>query len=86
MSDKEGFADCIVQQLPFLNHMVRGLRRGDPMAEDIMQQTVLKALVHADQCRFESSLKTWLGSIAINEVRQSASVGLVAIVRLIRRF
>ena len=30
------------------------------MAEDIIQQTVLKALVHADQFRFESSLKTWL--------------------------
>ena len=40
------------------------------MAEDIIQQTVLKALVHADQFRFESSLKTWLASIAINEVRQ----------------
>ena len=70
MTDKEGFADCIVQQLPFLNHMVPGLMRDDPAAEDIIHQTVLKALVHADQFRFEASLKTWLGSIAINEVRQ----------------
>jgi RNA polymerase sigma-70 factor, ECF subfamily len=70
MTDKERFADSIVQQLPFLNRMVRGLTRGAPIAEDIVQQTVLKALVHADQFRFESTLKTWLASIAFNEVRQ----------------
>lgn len=40
------------------------------MAEDIVQQTMLKALIHADQFRSESSLRTWLVSIAINEVRQ----------------
>lgn len=40
------------------------------MTEDIVQQTILKALVHADQFCFESTLKTWLASIAINEVRQ----------------
>jgi RNA polymerase sigma-70 factor, ECF subfamily len=40
------------------------------MTEDIVQQTILKALVHADQFRLESSLKTWLASIAINEVHQ----------------
>ena len=44
--------------------------RGNESAEDIVQQTVLKALTNADQFRFESALKTWLGSIAINEVRQ----------------
>jgi RNA polymerase sigma-70 factor (ECF subfamily) len=30
----------------------------------------LKALVHADQFRFESTLKTWLTSIAKNEFHQ----------------
>jgi RNA polymerase sigma-70 factor (ECF subfamily) len=67
---KERVADCIAQHLPFVNRMVRSLMRNDPMTEDIVQQTMLKALVHADRFRCESTLKTWLGSIAINEVRQ----------------
>jgi RNA polymerase sigma-70 factor, ECF subfamily len=70
MSEQENFADCVVQHLPFLNRMVRGLTRSDPMSDDIVQQTMLKALVHADQFRLESTLKTWLTSIAMNEVRQ----------------
>ena len=40
------------------------------MAEDIVQQTMLKALVHADQFGFRSTMKTWLISIALNELRQ----------------
>jgi RNA polymerase sigma-70 factor (ECF subfamily) len=70
MPGKESFADCVAQHLPYLNRMVRHLTRSDPMAEDIVQQTMLKALVHADQFRFESTMKTWLTSIALNEVRQ----------------
>jgi RNA polymerase sigma-70 factor (ECF subfamily) len=41
------------------------------MTEDIVQQTILKALTHADQFRSESTLKTWLTSIAVNEVWQA---------------
>jgi RNA polymerase sigma-70 factor (ECF subfamily) len=36
----------------------------------MVQQTVLKAITNAHQFRFESALKTWLTSIAVNEVRQ----------------
>jgi RNA polymerase sigma-70 factor (ECF subfamily) len=71
MPDNENFADCVAQHLPYLNRMVRGLTRSDPMAEDIVQQTMLKALVHADQFRSKSTMKTWLTSIAMNEVRQA---------------
>jgi RNA polymerase sigma-70 factor (ECF subfamily) len=39
------------------------------MTDDIVQETMLKALVHAEQFRCESTLKTWLTSIAMNEVR-----------------
>jgi RNA polymerase sigma factor (sigma-70 family) len=35
-----------------------------------VQQTMLKALAHADQFRFQLTMKTWLTSIAMNEVRQ----------------
>jgi RNA polymerase sigma-70 factor (ECF subfamily) len=41
------------------------------MTEDIVQQTMLKALLHADQFGFKSTMKTWLTSIAMNEVRQA---------------
>ena len=64
-------ADCIAQHLPFLRGIVRGAMRGNESAEDIVQQTMLKALTNACQFRFESALKTWLGSIAINEVRRA---------------
>jgi RNA polymerase sigma-70 factor, ECF subfamily len=70
MSRQENFADCVVEHLPFLNRMVRALTRNDSTSEDIVQQIMLKALVHADQFRFDATLKTWLGSIAMNEVRQ----------------
>jgi RNA polymerase sigma-70 factor (ECF subfamily) len=71
MAEQQNFADCVAQHLPFLNRVVRSLMRGDQMAEDIVQQTVLKALTNAHQFRFESALKTWLASIAINEVHQA---------------
>jgi RNA polymerase sigma-70 factor, ECF subfamily len=70
MGKQETFADCVVQHLPYLKRMVRGLTRNDPMADDIVQETMLKALLHAGEFRFESTLKTWLTSIAKNELRQ----------------
>ncbi len=71
MAEQQNFADRVALHLPVLTRVVRGLVRGDQMADDIVQQTVLKALTNADQFRFESALKTWLTSIAINEVRQA---------------
>jgi RNA polymerase sigma-70 factor (ECF subfamily) len=63
------FANCVGQHLSYLERIVRSLMRNDPMTEDIVQETILKALVHAERFRFESTLKTWLTSIAMNEVR-----------------
>jgi RNA polymerase sigma-70 factor (ECF subfamily) len=70
MDKQDTFADCVVQHLPYLKRMVSGLTQNDPMADDIVQETMLKALVHADEFRFESTLKTWLTAIAKNELRQ----------------
>lgn len=43
---------------------------GNPSdAEDIVQETVVKAFIHFDSFRAESKFKTWLMSIAVNEVR-----------------
>jgi len=70
ISQQANFANCVAQHLPGLTRVVSSLMRGDQGAEDIVQQTVVKALTNADQFRFESSLRTWLISIAVNEVRQ----------------
>jgi RNA polymerase sigma-70 factor, ECF subfamily len=70
MGKEETFADCVVRHLPYLRRMIRCQTRDDAITEDIVQETILKALVHAGEFRFESSLKTWLTSIAKNECRQ----------------
>ena len=73
-TEQQTFAYSVAQYLPYLNRFVGNLTRRDQMAEDIVQQTVLKALMHAEQFRFESTLKTWLTSIAVNEVYQAYRV------------
>ena len=70
ISERENFAECVVEHRPFLIRMVRALTRSDSISEDIVQQTMLNAFVHGDQFRLESSLKTWLAAIAVNEIRQ----------------
>jgi RNA polymerase sigma-70 factor (ECF subfamily) len=70
MAAQQNVAECVAQHLPYLNRIVCGLTRFDQNADDVVQQTALKALIHAGQFRFESSSRTWLSSIAINEVRQ----------------
>jgi RNA polymerase sigma-70 factor (ECF subfamily) len=71
MTEQQIFADSVAQHVPFLSRVVRRVTRSDYMAEDIVQQTILKALTNAHQFRFESALKTWLVSIAVNEARQA---------------
>jgi RNA polymerase sigma factor (sigma-70 family) len=75
VAEQENFADRVALNVPVLTRVVRALVRRDQMVGDIVQQTVLKALTNADQFRFESPLKTWLTSIAINEVRQAYRCG-----------
>ena len=70
MPEQENFADSVARHLPFLTRVIRRLVHSDYMLEDLVQQTALKALSNAHQFRFESTLKTWLTSIAINEVYQ----------------
>src|SRR3954452_1001316 len=71
MANQENFANSVAEQLPYLTRFVRRLTWYDANVEDIVRQTVLKALIHVDQFRFQSTLKTWLTSIAHNEDRQS---------------
>jgi RNA polymerase sigma-70 factor (ECF subfamily) len=50
-----------------LFRLARGILRNDSEAEDVVQETYVRAFTHLDDFRGDSSLATWLGRIAINE-------------------
>jgi RNA polymerase sigma-70 factor (ECF subfamily) len=50
-----------------LYRIARGILRNDAEAEDVVQETYVRALTHLDRFRGESSLSTWLSRIAMNE-------------------
>ena len=62
-----------------LYRLARGILRNDSEAEDVVQETYVRAFTHLEDFRGDSSFATWLGRIAINEAlgrlrRQHASV------------
>jgi RNA polymerase sigma-70 factor (ECF subfamily) len=50
-----------------LFRLARGILRNDAEAEDVVQETWVRAFTHLDGFRGESSFATWLSRIAINE-------------------
>ena len=50
-----------------LYRLARGILRSDSEAEDVVQETYVRAFTHLDQFRGDSSLSTWLSRIAMNE-------------------
>lgn len=50
-----------------LFRLARGVLRNDSEAEDVVQETYVRAFTHLDDFRGDSSFATWLGRIAINE-------------------
>jgi RNA polymerase sigma-70 factor (ECF subfamily) len=50
-----------------LYRLARGILRNDSEAEDVVQETYLRAFTLLEDFRGESTLATWLGRIAINE-------------------
>lgn len=50
-----------------LYRIARGILRDDGEAEDVVQETYLRAFTRLDDFRGESSLGTWLARIAMNE-------------------
>ena len=64
-----------------LYRLARGILRNDAEAEDVVQETYVRAFTHLDGFRGDSSLATWLARIAMNEAlgrlrRLRASVDL----------
>jgi RNA polymerase sigma-70 factor, ECF subfamily len=50
-----------------LYRLARGILRNDAEAEDVVQDTYVRAFTHLEQFRGDSSLSTWLTRIAMNE-------------------
>jgi RNA polymerase sigma-70 factor (ECF subfamily) len=50
-----------------LFRLARGILRNDGEAEDVVQETYVRAFTHLDSFRGESSFSTWLARIAMNE-------------------
>jgi RNA polymerase sigma factor (sigma-70 family) len=68
----EAFADLLRPHVKAVRSFVRKTVRNDFDVDDQVQQTLLKAYTRLHQFRFESSFRTWLISIARNEIRQNA--------------
>src|SRR5256885_16313823 len=50
-----------------LYRLARGVLRNDSEAEDVVQETYVRAFTHLEQFRGDSSLSTWLSRIALDE-------------------
>jgi len=65
----ETFAALLEPNLQSVRKLVQTRLRTPDQTDDVVQRTVLRAFTHRDQLRAESKFKSWLWSIAINEVR-----------------
>jgi RNA polymerase sigma-70 factor (ECF subfamily) len=60
------FADEIIEYLPRLQSSARRFAGNRNLADDLVQETVLRALVHADQFQTGTNLLAWLYTILRN--------------------
>ncbi len=63
------FEALLAPNLQSVRRFVQTRLRTSDHADDVIQQTLLQAFVHRDQLRVSSKFKSWLCSIAMNEVR-----------------
>ena len=61
--------ESMADHRPAVRYFVGGLVRNDPLAEDLTQKTFVRAQRSDSSRRGESSLQTWLITIALNLVR-----------------
>jgi len=64
----DAFGDLVQPYVTSLNRIVRMKLQSESEAEDVVQQSILRAFSHLRQFRREASFKTWLCAIAMNEV------------------
>ena len=63
------FEALLAPNLPSVRRFVQTRLRTPDHADDVLQQTLLQAFSHRDQLRTGSKFKSWLCSIAMNQVR-----------------
>lgn len=66
----EGFYQSLQPHLPFVHRLIRSRLRDRTDAQDVFQETVLRALSKLHQLRSSECTRSWLIRIAINEVYQ----------------
>jgi len=65
----DAFEALLVPNLQSVRRFVETRLRTPDHADDVVQQTLLRAFAHRDQLRASSKFKSWVCSIAMNEVR-----------------
>jgi len=63
------FEALLAPNLQSVRRFVQTRLRTSDHADDVIQQTLLRAFAHRHQLRASSKFKSWLCSIALNEVR-----------------
>lgn len=61
------FQDLLVEQLPYLRNFARLLARDSRTADDLVQETALRALANADKFTPGTNIRAWLSTILRNE-------------------
>ena len=69
------FEALLAPNLPSVRRFVQMRMRTPDHADDVIQQTLLRAFVHRNQLRTSSKVRSWLCSIAMNEVRMFFRTG-----------
>ena len=65
----ETFEGFLAPTLPAICKFVRARIRMPDYTEDVVQQTLMHAFAHREQLREHSKFKSWILSIAMNEIR-----------------
>ena len=68
--DFDAFAELVDANKGRIFALARKMTGNDQDAEDILQETLLKAIDKIDQFRGEAAFGSWLYSIALNQARQ----------------
>ena len=69
MQDQQEFTELLRANLPAIHRFVVRMVGNHVDAEDIVQETALKAFLHFTDFRVEAKFRTWLISIARNALR-----------------
>lgn len=67
---REAFEMLLMPHLPYIRGLVRSKLKRTDHADDLVQQALLRAFASRHQLQSRSRFRSWLGTIAINEVRQ----------------